>query len=86
MIEMCKSTTSADSDIEPLHITLGLGLTGYFMLTSNIPSQKGLILSFCASNLCLSLISETPETIYFSNNGFDLRRSPDPLYEQEEFM
>lgn len=77
--------TPLDGDaVQHRKITFGLGLTGYFSLTTSTPHEA--VLAFQSDNMCLSLRSETPESFYFYEGDFDPRRSPDPIFEQDAFL
>ena len=65
-------------------ITLGLGLCGYFKISS-VPLNDA-VLTFVSKKFCVNICTDSPETLYYYQGDFDYNRSPDPIYEHEEFM
>ena len=65
-------------------ITLGLGLCGYFKISS-VPLSDA-VLTFVAEKFCVGVCTDSPETLYYYQGDFNYDRSPDPIYEHEEFM
>ncbi|CAL6067179.1 Formamidopyrimidine-DNA_glycosylase [Hexamita inflata] len=77
------TTQSSNSPQDMTYITLGLGLCGYF--TISLSKQQGCLFSMQSSSYYLSLMSDSPESVYYSNSSFDQLRSPDPVFEFDLF-
>lgn len=57
---------------------------GYFSVTTKAVSDD--IISFVASSFSLNFRAESLVAMYLYEGDFDFSRSPDPIYEEEEFL
>lgn len=63
---------------------MGMGLCGYFKISSAPLSDA--VLVFVSKKFCVNVCTESAETLYYYQGDFDYDRSPDPIYEHDEFM